>query len=173
MKVRLAAALCGVSTLLAFSPSLMPSRALLQSTPAVAPTPTASTPRPTASPPRTAVSLRHPCPRRQPPNGRSVVVRINDRGPFVHGRIIDLTPAGARALGFSGLAPSKSCRCAAKWTIQHQTFIRPQLGDRLEARRCYFRPAVRRLRGREDGGIGHINLGADKHAGSGLRNVAR
>jgi rare lipoprotein A len=38
-------------------------------------------------------------------NGRSVVVRINDRGPFVKGRIIDLTPAGARALGFSGLAP--------------------------------------------------------------------
>ena len=35
--------------------------------------------------------------------GRSVVVRINDRGPFVSGRIIDLTPAGARALGFSGL----------------------------------------------------------------------
>jgi rare lipoprotein A len=37
-------------------------------------------------------------------NGRSVVVRINDRGPFVRGRIIDLTPAGAHALGFSGLA---------------------------------------------------------------------
>ena len=38
-------------------------------------------------------------------NGRSVVVRINDRGPFVRGRVIDVTPAGARALGFSGLAP--------------------------------------------------------------------
>jgi rare lipoprotein A len=38
-------------------------------------------------------------------NGRSVTVRINDRGPFVRGRIIDLTPAGARQLGFSGLAP--------------------------------------------------------------------
>lgn len=38
-------------------------------------------------------------------NGRSVVVTINDRGPFVRGRIIDVTPAGARALGFSGLAP--------------------------------------------------------------------
>jgi rare lipoprotein A len=38
-------------------------------------------------------------------NGRSVTVRINDRGPFVRGRIIDLTPAAARALGFSGLAP--------------------------------------------------------------------
>ena len=38
-------------------------------------------------------------------NGKTVVVRINDRGPFIHGRVIDLTPAGARALGFSGLAP--------------------------------------------------------------------
>ena len=38
-------------------------------------------------------------------NGHSVVVRINDRGPFVRGRVIDLTPAGAHALGFSGLAP--------------------------------------------------------------------
>jgi rare lipoprotein A len=37
-------------------------------------------------------------------NGRSVVVRINDRGPFVRGRVIDLTPAAARVLGFSGLA---------------------------------------------------------------------
>src|SRR5262249_18761135 len=37
--------------------------------------------------------------------GRSVVVRINDRGPFVHGRVIDVTPAAAHQLGFSGLAP--------------------------------------------------------------------
>lgn len=37
-------------------------------------------------------------------NGKSVVVRINDRGPFVRGRVIDVTPACARALGFSGLA---------------------------------------------------------------------
>jgi peptidoglycan lytic transglycosylase len=40
-------------------------------------------------------------------NGRSVTVRINDRGPFVRGRVIDITPAGALALGFSGLAPVK------------------------------------------------------------------
>jgi len=38
-------------------------------------------------------------------NGKSVVVRINDRGPFIRGRIIDITPAAARILGFSGLAP--------------------------------------------------------------------
>jgi rare lipoprotein A len=37
-------------------------------------------------------------------NGHSVVVRINDRGPFVRGRVIDVTPAAAHALGFSGLA---------------------------------------------------------------------
>ena len=38
-------------------------------------------------------------------NGRSVIVRINDRGPYVGGRVIDLTPAAARAIGFSSLAP--------------------------------------------------------------------
>lgn len=38
-------------------------------------------------------------------NGRSVVVTITDRGPYVHGRCIDLTKAGARYLGISGLAP--------------------------------------------------------------------
>src|SRR5689334_5978883 len=43
-------------------------------------------------------------------NGRSVTVRINDRGPFVRGRIIDVTPAAARALGFSGLAPVEITR---------------------------------------------------------------
>ncbi|MGC2216193.1 MAG: septal ring lytic transglycosylase RlpA family protein [Pseudolabrys sp.] len=36
--------------------------------------------------------------------GQSVIVRINDRGPYIKGRIIDLTPAGARAIGSSGLA---------------------------------------------------------------------
>jgi rare lipoprotein A len=40
-------------------------------------------------------------------SGRSVKVRINDRGPFVLGRVIDLTPAAARVLGFSGLARVK------------------------------------------------------------------
>jgi rare lipoprotein A len=38
-------------------------------------------------------------------NGKTVEVTVNDRGPFVRGRIIDLTPAAAHALGFSELAP--------------------------------------------------------------------
>ncbi len=33
-------------------------------------------------------------------NGRSVVLRINDRGPFVRGRIIDVSTAAADDLGF-------------------------------------------------------------------------
>jgi rare lipoprotein A len=40
-------------------------------------------------------------------NGRAVVVRINDRGPFNKNRVIDISPAAARELKFSGLAPVK------------------------------------------------------------------
>jgi rare lipoprotein A len=38
-------------------------------------------------------------------NGRTVTVRINDRGPYVTGRVIDLSPGAARVLGVDGLAP--------------------------------------------------------------------
>lgn len=37
-------------------------------------------------------------------NGRSVMVRITDRGPFIKGRCIDLSYAAARAIGMGGLA---------------------------------------------------------------------
>ncbi len=33
--------------------------------------------------------------------GRSVVVTINDRGPFVHGRVLDLSTGAARAVGLT------------------------------------------------------------------------
>ncbi|WEK52812.1 MAG: septal ring lytic transglycosylase RlpA family protein [Candidatus Kaistia colombiensis] len=36
--------------------------------------------------------------------GRSCTVRINDRGPFIRGRIIDLAQGAARACGISGVA---------------------------------------------------------------------
>jgi rare lipoprotein A len=35
--------------------------------------------------------------------GRSVVVRINDRGPYAHGRVIDLSRASAQAIGILGV----------------------------------------------------------------------
>ena len=35
--------------------------------------------------------------------GQSVVVRINDRGPYAHGRVLDLSRASAQAIGISGV----------------------------------------------------------------------
>lgn len=42
-------------------------------------------------------------------NGRTVVVRVNDRGPYVRGRIADLSQAAARELGFvdDGVVPAR------------------------------------------------------------------
>jgi rare lipoprotein A len=107
MNVRLAAAICGVVTMLASAPAAN-AQAGIASVYGHAGGRTASGER--ASP--GALTAAH----RSLPfgtrvrvtnrrNGRSVVVRINDRGPFVKGRIIDLTPAAARLLGISGLAP--------------------------------------------------------------------
>lgn len=44
------------------------------------------------------------------PNG--IVVRINDRGPFVHGRIIDLSQGSARKLGMPNTQPVILYRCS-------------------------------------------------------------
>ena len=40
-----------------------------------------------------------------PRTGQSVIVRINDRGPFIHGRGIDLSTGAARMIGIRGTAP--------------------------------------------------------------------
>jgi rare lipoprotein A len=42
-----------------------------------------------------------------PRTRRSVVVVINDRGPFVHGRVLDLSVGAARALGIEGRGVSR------------------------------------------------------------------
>jgi rare lipoprotein A len=42
-------------------------------------------------------------------NGRSVVVRINDRGPFSRRRIVDVSRAAARKLGFLGRGTTTVC----------------------------------------------------------------
>jgi rare lipoprotein A len=66
-------------------------------------------------------------------NGKSVIVRINDRGPFIKGRIIDLSYAAAKVLGMVGpgvvpvrvevlekYSPKKSTQ---KFSIQVGAFI--------------------------------------------------
>lgn len=41
--------------------------------------------------------------------GKSIVVRINDRGPFIKGRVIDLSKGAAKKLGFIGAGHTKVC----------------------------------------------------------------
>ena len=41
--------------------------------------------------------------------GKSVIVRINDRGPFIKGRIIDLSKGAAKRLGYLGAGHAKVC----------------------------------------------------------------
>ncbi len=41
--------------------------------------------------------------------GKSLVVRINDRGPFIKGRVIDLSKGAASKLGFIGAGHTKVC----------------------------------------------------------------
>jgi rare lipoprotein A len=40
-------------------------------------------------------------------NGRSIVVRVNDRGPYAHGRLIDLSERSAELLGFKSKGTAK------------------------------------------------------------------
>jgi rare lipoprotein A len=42
-------------------------------------------------------------------NGKSVVVRINDRGPFIRGRVLDVSRAAARNLGMISSGTAKVC----------------------------------------------------------------
>lgn len=41
-------------------------------------------------------------------NGKSVVVEVTDRGPFAHGRILDLSEAAAREIGMLGQGTVKA-----------------------------------------------------------------
>lgn len=42
-------------------------------------------------------------------NGRSVVVRVNDRGPFIHGRVLDLSKAAASQLDMISVGHARVC----------------------------------------------------------------
>lgn len=42
-------------------------------------------------------------------NGKSLVLRINDRGPFIKGRILDVSKAAANQLGFIGSGHTSVC----------------------------------------------------------------
>jgi rare lipoprotein A len=80
-------------------------------------------------------------------NGRSVEVRVNDRGPFVSGRIVDVSYAAARLLGMigPGVVPARvtvtrlatgeggaPLGLAARFTVQVGSFASPENARALE-----------------------------------------
>jgi len=80
-------------------------------------------------------------------NGRTVRVRINDRGPFVHGRVIDLSRAAASDLGLigPGVGPVRITIVApgavptpspsgGEWSVQVGSFGEPGRAQRHAAR---------------------------------------
>ena len=42
-------------------------------------------------------------------NGRAVIVRVNDRGPFIRGRVLDLSRAAANSIGMMRSGTAKVC----------------------------------------------------------------
>ena len=104
-------------------------------------------------------------------NGRDVTVRINDRGPFVEGRIIDLSYAAAQAMGMNGIArvrleilglgtPSEP----GVFAVQVGAFRDPANADRLKARiEASYGPVVIQSFDRGDGLFYRVRVG---HEGS-------
>ncbi len=108
-------------------------------------------------------------------NGRFVVLRVNDRGPFVAGRIVDLSLAGARELGMygrgtarvrvevegevPGLAPDGEL--PGPFYVQVGAFARRENADKLYARIIAAGYAGTRIRYTEIGGTPYWQV----HAG--------
>jgi len=95
-------------------------------------------------------------------NGRSVTVRINDRGPFVRGRIIDLSLAAATDLGMvpNGTArvrldrvsvPTSMAAQESAYTVQIGAFVEEPSARALERRLSARYPDVRIMPVRMDG----------------------
>ncbi len=74
-------------------------------------------------------------------NGRTILVRVNDRGPYVGGRLIDLSHAAARALGterqgtarvrvrYAGRAPLNGDTSAERAFLARQPWYRPEMAQ--------------------------------------------
>jgi rare lipoprotein A len=105
-------------------------------------------------------------------NGRSLDVRVNDRGPFVKNRILDLSFGAARRLGLVGpgtarvrieileLPRSFSHSQAHPFAIQFGAYTDRTTAERLRAKLAQKNPAVfiETVR-REDGSLYRVRLG--------------
>jgi len=88
-------------------------------------------------------------------NGRSVVVRVNDRGPFVKSRIIDLSYAAARSLGYDkkGTARVRVQALNGNTSTARNTSVTPKPSRQVSNRPAPYPAAT------QDGSI-YVQLGA-------------
>ena len=102
-------------------------------------------------------------------NGRDVTVRINDRGPFVEGRIIDLSYAAAQAMGMPGLAKVRleilglgTTSEPAVFAVQIGAFRDPANAGRLKARvEASYGPVIIQSFDRGDGIFYRVRVGQE------------
>jgi rare lipoprotein A len=104
-------------------------------------------------------------------SGRDVLVRINDRGPFVEGRIIDLSYAAARVLGMPSLARVRLEILGAEGSSPVPAVFGVQVGafrDRRNAERLRavleprFGPVVIQDVDRGDGLVFRVRVGGER-----------
>ena len=86
-------------------------------------------------------------------NGLEVLVRINDRGPFAAGRVIDLSRAAAEALGMVGLGIKQvsltlmedgTARCNGQPAVVGSTLLVPTVRDVPDSAPARNRRSARR-----------------------------
>ena len=102
-------------------------------------------------------------------NGKSVVVRINDRGPFVEGRIIDLSYAAARAMGMPGTALVRlhilnvgPDAAGGIYAVQIGAFLDPSNAERLKRRiEKKFQPVIIKTANRPNGVFNLVLVGQE------------
>jgi rare lipoprotein A len=113
-------------------------------------------------------------------NGRDVTVRINDRGPFVEGRIIDLSYAAAQAMGMNGIARVQleilgvgTTSAAPIFAVQVGAFRDPANADRLKARiETEYGPVPLQSFDRGDG-FYRVRVGAESTEDAALQLAAK
>lgn len=107
-------------------------------------------------------------------NDKTVRVRINDRGPFVRGRVIDLSHAAARQIGLVGPGTAKVevaivadaartaevLRVRPFYTVQLGAFVEP---DRASALSAELGPAYPAVAVRSDGTWHRVQVGEFTH----------
>ena len=113
-------------------------------------------------------------------DGRDVTVRINDRGPFVEGRIIDLSYAAAQAMGMPGLARVRleilglgATTEPAIFAVQVGAFRDPANAARLKALiEASYGPVAIQSFDRGDGVFYRVRVGHESTE-SGARDLAQ